>query len=36
MNSFIEILNQWGGNFWSFAWPMFWQSSLLIVVLVCV
>ncbi|HLX96196.1 MAG TPA: M56 family metallopeptidase [Verrucomicrobiae bacterium] len=30
MDSFIEILNQWGGNFLSFAWPMFWQSSLLI------
>jgi len=33
MNSFIETLNQWGGNFLSFAWPMLWQSSLLIVVL---
>jgi beta-lactamase regulating signal transducer with metallopeptidase domain/type II secretory pathway component GspD/PulD (secretin) len=33
MNSFIETLNQWGGNFLSFAWPMFWQSSLLIVIL---
>lgn len=30
MNSFIETLNQWGGNFVSFAWPMLWQSSLLI------
>lgn len=30
MNSFIETLNQWGGNFLSFAWPMLWQSSLLI------
>jgi beta-lactamase regulating signal transducer with metallopeptidase domain len=33
MNSFIETLNQWGGNFLSFAWPMFWQSSLLIAIL---
>ncbi|MEY4917910.1 MAG: Methicillin resistance mecR1 protein [Verrucomicrobiota bacterium] len=30
MNSFIENLNQWGENFLSFAWPMLWQSSLLI------
>jgi type II secretory pathway component GspD/PulD (secretin)/beta-lactamase regulating signal transducer with metallopeptidase domain len=33
MNSFIETLNQRGGNFLSFAWPMLWQSSLLIAVL---
>lgn len=33
MNSFIETLNQSGGQFLTFAWPMFWQSSLLIVVL---
>ena len=33
MNSLIETLNQRGGNFLSFAWPMLWQSSLLIVVL---
>jgi beta-lactamase regulating signal transducer with metallopeptidase domain len=33
MNSFIETLNQWGGIFLNFAWPMFWQSSLLIIVL---
>src|SRR5471030_2327209 len=33
MNSFIETLNQWGGNFSGFAWPMFWQSSLLIMAL---
>ena len=33
MNSFIETLNHWGGNFLDFAWPMLWQSSLLIVVL---
>jgi beta-lactamase regulating signal transducer with metallopeptidase domain len=29
----IETLNQWGGNFLDFAWPMLWQSSLLIIVL---
>jgi beta-lactamase regulating signal transducer with metallopeptidase domain len=29
MNS-IEHLNQLGGQFLTFAWPMFWQSSLLI------
>ena len=33
MNSFIETLNQSGGQFLTFAWPMFWQSSLLIVIL---
>ncbi len=33
MNSFIETLNQWGGNFLNFAWPMFWQSSFLIALL---
>jgi beta-lactamase regulating signal transducer with metallopeptidase domain len=33
MNSFIESLNQWGNRFSDFAWPMFWQSSLLIVFL---
>ena len=33
MNSLIETLNQRGGNFLSFAWPMLWQSSLLIAVL---
>jgi beta-lactamase regulating signal transducer with metallopeptidase domain len=33
MSSFIETLNQWGGNFLNFAWPMLWQSSLLIAVL---
>ncbi|HKW29280.1 MAG TPA: M56 family metallopeptidase [Verrucomicrobiae bacterium] len=33
MNTFIENLNQWGGDFLSFAWPMLWQSSLLIVIL---
>jgi len=33
MNSIIETLNQWGENFLSFAWPMVWQSSLLITAL---
>ena len=33
MHSFIEILNQWGGGFAHVAWPMFWQSSLLILLL---
>jgi beta-lactamase regulating signal transducer with metallopeptidase domain/type II secretory pathway component GspD/PulD (secretin) len=33
MNSFIESLNQWGSRFTDFAWPMFWQSSLLIATL---
>ena len=33
MNSFTEILNHWGENFLNFAWPMLWQSSLLILVL---
>jgi beta-lactamase regulating signal transducer with metallopeptidase domain/tetratricopeptide (TPR) repeat protein len=33
MNSLIETLNSWGGNFLSFAWPMLWQSSLLILVM---
>ena len=36
MNSFIETLNQWGGNFLNFAWPMLWQASLLIVILFAV
>jgi beta-lactamase regulating signal transducer with metallopeptidase domain len=36
MNSFIETLNQWGNNFLSFAWPMLWQSSLLIAGLLAV
>ncbi len=30
MNSLIENLNQWGATFLTFAWPMLWQSSLLI------
>src|ERR1022692_4465091 len=33
MSSFIDNLNQWGGNFLNFAWPMVWQSSLLIIAL---
>jgi beta-lactamase regulating signal transducer with metallopeptidase domain len=33
MNASIETLNQWGGSVSSFAWPMFWQSGLLIAVL---
>ncbi len=33
MNSFIETLNEWGENFLTFAWPMLWQSSLLITTL---
>ncbi len=36
MNSLIETLNQRSGSFWGFAWPMFWQSSLLIAVLLAV
>jgi beta-lactamase regulating signal transducer with metallopeptidase domain len=33
MNSFIEILNVRGAQFLRFAWPMLWQSSLLIALL---
>jgi beta-lactamase regulating signal transducer with metallopeptidase domain len=33
MNPLIETLNLWGDRFLQFAGPMFWQSSLLIVVL---
>jgi beta-lactamase regulating signal transducer with metallopeptidase domain/type II secretory pathway component GspD/PulD (secretin) len=33
MNTPIEILNRFGGNALHFAWPMLWQSSLLIAVL---
>jgi beta-lactamase regulating signal transducer with metallopeptidase domain/Flp pilus assembly secretin CpaC len=33
MNSPTEILNQLGRNFLNFAWPMLWQSSLLILAL---
>jgi beta-lactamase regulating signal transducer with metallopeptidase domain len=33
MNSFIETLNRSGGIFLNFAWSMFWQSGLLVVIL---
>ena len=33
MNSSIENLNQWGGQFLNFAWPMAWQSGVLIAAL---
>ena len=33
MTSFIEILNHWGNHFLNFAWPMIWQSSLLIAII---
>ena len=33
MTSFIEILNHWGDHFLNFAWPMLWQSSLLIAII---
>jgi beta-lactamase regulating signal transducer with metallopeptidase domain len=33
MNTLIEILNRFGGNAFYFAWPMLWQSSVLITVL---
>ncbi len=32
MNASVEMLNRWGDNFLSFAWPMLWQSSLLIII----
>ena len=32
MSGYVETLNRWGENFWTFAWPMLWQSSLLIAV----
>ena len=32
MSECVETLNRWGENFWGFAGPMLWQSSLLIVV----
>jgi beta-lactamase regulating signal transducer with metallopeptidase domain len=35
MNTFVEILNRWAENALNFAWPAFWQSSLLIGVLFC-
>src|SRR5215469_3471017 len=33
MNECIETLNRWGESFSAFAWPMLWQSSLLITVI---
>src|ERR1051326_5403576 len=30
LNSVAETLNGWGSHFIRFAWPVFWQSSLLI------
>src|SRR5436190_3302559 len=33
MNSFVEMLNGWSRHALDFAWPMFWQSSVLIVLL---
>src|SRR5438874_5906187 len=30
MNTVIEHLNRWGAHALGFAWPMLWQSSLLI------
>jgi len=33
MNSFVETLNQSGSQFLTFAWPMLWQSSLLMTAL---
>jgi len=36
MNSFIENLNQLGEHFLNFAWPMLWQSSLLIALVLAV
>lgn len=35
MNSHIVLLNALGDRALEFAWPMFWQSSLLIVALLC-
>ena len=32
MNVWIEHINHWAENLLGFAWPMLWQSSLLIVV----
>lgn len=33
MTSFIETVNHWGDLFLNSAWPMFWQSSLLIAII---
>jgi beta-lactamase regulating signal transducer with metallopeptidase domain len=32
MHASVEMLNHWGDSFLSFAWPMLWQSSLLIAI----
>src|SRR5579859_1202837 len=32
MNQTIETINNWGARFLEFAWPMLWQSSLLILI----
>ena len=32
MSDYVDTLNRLGENFWGFAWPMLWQSSLLIAV----
>ena len=36
MSSIVEALNRWGNQFVGLAWPMFWQSSVLIVVVLAV
>jgi beta-lactamase regulating signal transducer with metallopeptidase domain len=33
MTIFVETLNVWGDRFLGFAWPMLWQSSLLITII---
>src|SRR5437667_376879 len=33
MISLVQTLNHWGGQALTFAWPMLWQSSVLIAVL---
>ena len=30
MNKWVDMLNDWGGRFLEAAWPMFWQSGVLI------
>src|ERR1700678_681934 len=32
MSAIVQTLNDWGENFLIFAWPMLWQSSLLIAI----
>jgi len=36
MSSIIEALNRWGNQFVGLAWPIFWQSSVLILVVLAV